>query len=135
VVTEVIAIFEQLHQLRYPIEKIRAVNYYPGAHDGLSMEDNNTSAFNCRGIPGPADGLSTPTVELSTSTRCSTPTSTARAHSNPRTPRHTWTATAVILDSCTTATRPYTSSPIEVGAGAAPGELPSTISTSSTHER
>ena len=51
-VTEVIAIFEQLHQLRYPIEKIRAVNDYPGAHDELSMEDNNTSAFNCRGIPG-----------------------------------------------------------------------------------
>jgi hypothetical protein len=51
-VTEVIAIFEQLHQLRYPIEKIRAVNHYPGADDELSMEDNNTSAFNCRGIPG-----------------------------------------------------------------------------------
>ena len=29
-VTEVIAIFEQLHQLRYPIEKIRAVSHYPG---------------------------------------------------------------------------------------------------------
>jgi hypothetical protein len=51
-VTEVIAIFEQLHQLRYPIEKIRAVDQYPGADDESSMEDNNTSAFNCRGIPG-----------------------------------------------------------------------------------
>jgi hypothetical protein len=51
-VTEVIAIFEQLRQLRYPIEKIRAVNHYPGADDESSMEDNNTSAFNCRGIPG-----------------------------------------------------------------------------------
>jgi hypothetical protein len=39
-VTEVIAIFEQLHHLRYPIEKIRAVNHYPGADDELSMEDN-----------------------------------------------------------------------------------------------
>ena len=25
---------------------------YPGADDELSMEDNNTSAFNCRDIPG-----------------------------------------------------------------------------------
>jgi D-alanyl-D-alanine carboxypeptidase len=49
---EVIAIFEQLLQLRYPIEKIRTVENYPGADDELSMEDNNTSAFNCRDIPG-----------------------------------------------------------------------------------
>jgi D-alanyl-D-alanine carboxypeptidase len=49
---EVIAIFEQLLQLRYPIEKIRTVDNYPGADDELSMEDNNTSAFNCREIPG-----------------------------------------------------------------------------------
>jgi D-alanyl-D-alanine carboxypeptidase len=51
-VTEVIATFEQLHQLRYPIEKMRTVESYPGADDELSMEDNNTSAFNCRDIPG-----------------------------------------------------------------------------------
>ena len=49
---EVIAIFDQLLQLRYPIEKIRTVDNYPGADDELSMEDNNTSAFNCREIPG-----------------------------------------------------------------------------------
>ena len=42
---EVVAIFEQLLQLRYPIEKIRTVDNYPGADDELSMEDNNTSAF------------------------------------------------------------------------------------------
>jgi hypothetical protein len=48
---EVIAIFKELLQLRYPIEKIRTVNNYPGADDELSMEDNNTSAFNCRDIP------------------------------------------------------------------------------------
>jgi hypothetical protein len=52
VVPEVITIFEQLRQLRYPIEKMRSVTNYPGAEDELSMEDNNTSAFNCRGIPG-----------------------------------------------------------------------------------
>jgi D-alanyl-D-alanine carboxypeptidase len=51
-VAEVIAIFEQLHQLRYPIEKIRTVDHYPRADDELSMQDNNTSAFNCRDIPG-----------------------------------------------------------------------------------
>lgn len=51
-VADVIAIFEQLYRLRYPIEKIRTAESYPGADDELSMEDNNTSAFNCRDIPG-----------------------------------------------------------------------------------
>jgi hypothetical protein len=51
-VPEVITIFEQLYRLGFPIEKIRAVDGYPAADDELSMEDNNTSAFNCRGIPG-----------------------------------------------------------------------------------
>ncbi len=51
-VPQVIEIFEQLYRLRYPIEKMRTVDRYPGADDELSMEDNNTSAFNCRGIPG-----------------------------------------------------------------------------------
>lgn len=49
---EVITIFEQLYELRYPIEKIRTVEHYPGAVDELSMQDNNTSGFNCRSIPG-----------------------------------------------------------------------------------
>jgi D-alanyl-D-alanine carboxypeptidase len=51
-VAEVITVFEQLDQLRYPIEKMRTVDHYPNADDELSMEDNNTSAFNCRAIPG-----------------------------------------------------------------------------------
>ena len=49
---EVVAIFDQLLQLRYPIEKIRTLDNYPSADDELSMEDNNSSAFNCRDIPG-----------------------------------------------------------------------------------
>ena len=49
---DVVAIFERLDRLGYPVEKIRAVDQYPGADDELSMEDNNTSAFNCRRIPG-----------------------------------------------------------------------------------
>jgi hypothetical protein len=49
---DVIAIFEQLHQLGYPVDKIRTVDHYPDANDELSMKDNNTSAFNCRTVPG-----------------------------------------------------------------------------------
>jgi hypothetical protein len=62
---EVVTIFEQLLQLRYPIEKIRTVDNYPAA------------------------GRRTRSAERSTSTRCSIPTSTGRATSNPRTPHHT----------------------------------------------
>ncbi|CAJ1581602.1 M15 family metallopeptidase [[Mycobacterium] wendilense] len=51
-VPEVIEIFEELHRMRYPIAKMRTLDHYPDASDELSMEDNNTSAFNCRRIPG-----------------------------------------------------------------------------------
>jgi hypothetical protein len=51
-VPDVIAIFEQLLRLGYPVDKIRTVDHYQDADDELSMEDNNTSAFNCRLIPG-----------------------------------------------------------------------------------
>ncbi|WP_082930064.1 M15 family metallopeptidase [Mycobacterium sp. 1164966.3] len=51
-VPDVIAIFEQLHRMSYPVDKIRTVDHYSEADDELSMEDNNTSAFNCRLIPG-----------------------------------------------------------------------------------
>jgi hypothetical protein len=49
---EVDAIFDEILKLRYPIAKIRTLDNYPNADDELSMEDNNTSAFNCREIPG-----------------------------------------------------------------------------------
>ena len=52
VVADVIAIFEQLQRIGYPIARMRTVDHYPGAEDELSMEDNNTSAFNCRPLPG-----------------------------------------------------------------------------------
>ena len=48
IVDDVIAIFNDLTRLRYPIEKMRTVEHYRGAEDELSMRDNNTSAFNCR---------------------------------------------------------------------------------------
>lgn len=49
---EVVAIFAELERQRFPIERMQAVTAYPDADDELSMRDNNTSAFNCRGIPG-----------------------------------------------------------------------------------
>ena len=50
-VDDVVNIFGQLRRLRYPIERMRNVDRYAGADDELSMEDNNTSAFNCRPLP------------------------------------------------------------------------------------
>jgi hypothetical protein len=55
VVADVIAVFAQLYELGYPIAKMRSVANYPGAEDELSMEDNNTSAFNCRLLPSGND--------------------------------------------------------------------------------
>ena len=51
-VADVIAIFADLRRQGYPIAKMQTVQNYPGAVDELSMEDNNTSAFNCRPLPG-----------------------------------------------------------------------------------
>jgi hypothetical protein len=51
-VPQVVEVFENLYRIGYPIAKMRTVDAYPGADDELSMADNNTSAFNCRGIPG-----------------------------------------------------------------------------------
>ncbi|KHO17791.1 M15 family metallopeptidase [Mycolicibacterium setense] len=49
-VSDVIGIFGDLYAARFPIEKIRTVENYPRADDELSMQDNNTSAFNCRSL-------------------------------------------------------------------------------------
>ena len=46
---DVLDIFRQLYEAGYPIEKIRLVDEYD-ADDELSMEDNNSSAFNFRFI-------------------------------------------------------------------------------------
>lgn len=50
-VSDVIKIFEDLYSAGFPIEKMRTVDHYPRADDELSMEDDNTSAFNCRPLP------------------------------------------------------------------------------------
>ncbi|MCR5420396.1 MAG: M15 family metallopeptidase [Lachnospiraceae bacterium] len=48
---DVLEIFKQLYENDYPIEKIRLVDEY-GADDDKSMEDNNSSGFNYRTVPG-----------------------------------------------------------------------------------
>ena len=49
VADEVLDIFKQLYLMRYPIEKLRVMSCYGGS-DELSMEDNNSSAFNFRHV-------------------------------------------------------------------------------------
>lgn len=46
---DVMEIFFELYKKRYPIEKMRRIDYYAG-DDNLSMSDNNTSGFNYRTI-------------------------------------------------------------------------------------
>lgn len=48
---DVIAVFKELYEQSFPIEKIRLIEHYQG-DDGASMADNNTSAFNCRYVSG-----------------------------------------------------------------------------------
>lgn len=52
IVDQVQEIFGKLRELAFPITKMEPAHNYPGADDELSMEADNTSAFNCRGIPG-----------------------------------------------------------------------------------
>lgn len=54
--TEVLEIFRELYEQRYPIEKMVLIDNYD-AEDEASMEDNNTSAFNYRTVSG-SDKLS-----------------------------------------------------------------------------
>ncbi|MCR4806663.1 MAG: M15 family metallopeptidase [Lachnospiraceae bacterium] len=48
---DVLDILKELYENDYPIEKIRLVDEY-GADDEASMEDNNSSSFNYRTVPG-----------------------------------------------------------------------------------
>lgn len=49
--SEILQIFKTLYENKYPIEKMVLIDNYD-ADDTLSMEDNNTSAFNYRTISG-----------------------------------------------------------------------------------
>ncbi|MCP4756613.1 MAG: M15 family metallopeptidase, partial [Proteobacteria bacterium] len=48
---EVLSIFEELYQKRFPIKRMKLIEHYRG-NDDHSMADNNTSAFNCRAVTG-----------------------------------------------------------------------------------
>lgn len=49
--TDIVDIFYELYEARYPIEKMVLIDEYNG-DDNTSMADNNTSAFNYREIAG-----------------------------------------------------------------------------------
>ncbi len=49
--SEMIKIFEELYEIKYPIKKMRLVSDYQG-NDWQSIEADNTSAFNCRKATG-----------------------------------------------------------------------------------
>jgi len=57
VASEVLEIFKELFEKKFPIERIRRIEAYKGDDDD-SMADNNTSAFNCRKIKGSKTKLS-----------------------------------------------------------------------------
>lgn len=48
---DLVEIFYELYECRYPVEKIRLIDEY-NADDEASMADNNTSCFNYRTVPG-----------------------------------------------------------------------------------
>lgn len=48
---DTLAIFEELYNARFPIEKIRPIEEYQG-NDNDSMAADNSSAFNCRAMTG-----------------------------------------------------------------------------------
>lgn len=54
---EMVAIFRELYEARFLIERMELVDAY-GADDERSMNANNTSAFNCRPISGKKNGFS-----------------------------------------------------------------------------
>lgn len=57
VAEDLVDIFEELYEAKYPIEKIRLIDEYD-ANDELSMSDNNTSAFCYREVTGSNGELS-----------------------------------------------------------------------------
>lgn len=48
---DVLSIFKELYEIKYPIEKIKLIDDY-NANDEVSMSDNNTSCFCYRVVPG-----------------------------------------------------------------------------------
>ena len=48
---DVIEVFRELYAKKFPIERMRLIDAYKGSDDA-SMDDNNTSSFNCRWMTG-----------------------------------------------------------------------------------
>jgi len=51
VTKDIVNIFRELYAIKYPIKKMRLVSNYK-AKDWVSIEADNTSAFNCRSVGG-----------------------------------------------------------------------------------
>ena len=51
VAKQVVGVFRTLYRENFPIRRMRLVDAYGGS-DFRSIEADNTSAFNCRGVPG-----------------------------------------------------------------------------------
>jgi D-alanyl-D-alanine carboxypeptidase len=51
VARDVVTVFRRLYSRRFPIRRLRTVDAYRGSDDA-SMAADNTSAFNCRFVPG-----------------------------------------------------------------------------------
>ncbi len=51
VAKDIVSIFKELYNIKYPIKKMRLVSDYHGS-DFASIEADNTSAFNCRFVDG-----------------------------------------------------------------------------------
>jgi hypothetical protein len=48
---DLVRVFHRLHDVRYPIRRMRRIDFY-GASDDRSLVADNTSAFNCRLVAG-----------------------------------------------------------------------------------
>jgi hypothetical protein len=129
-VADVIAVFEQLESLGYPIAKMQSVVNYPGAEDELSMEDNNTSAFNCRPLPGSNEPSLHAYGRAIDINPLINPYVDSSGHIEPATGGPYLDRSRTDPGFCTTAIRSFAPSSIAVGAGAATGERRRTISTS-----
>ena len=133
VVDDVIAIFADLQRQRYPIERMQTVDRYPGAQDELSMEDNNTSAFNCRPPPGNTGWSFHAYGRAVDVNPLINPTGTAAVTCNPRLRGSIWTAPGrrrVAARGRSSGAR----SPTGLAVGAAPGAIPLTTNTSRSAE-
>jgi hypothetical protein len=51
-VSDLVHVFSRLYEARFPIRRLRPIDFY-GGRDERSLEADNTAAFNCRYVIGP----------------------------------------------------------------------------------